>query len=91
MNIIVTCLIVGRLLVLSYRTRTALGSEHGRKYASVASIVVESAAPCAAFNILYIVNYGGGSEISTISWPILSQVMVRFFALLPSAIVCRTA
>ncbi|KAF9000948.1 hypothetical protein BDQ17DRAFT_1542942 [Cyathus striatus] len=43
-NMLLTSLIVGRLLLFRYRTRKALGAQHGNEYINVTTMIVESQA-----------------------------------------------
>ncbi|KAI5898409.1 uncharacterized protein SCHCODRAFT_02612001 [Schizophyllum commune H4-8] len=74
-NLLLTLLIVGRLLSLSNQVTRMLGSQHARTYTSVAALLVESAAPYAVVNLIFIVTYGIGSPGSNVVLPVLSQIM----------------
>ncbi|KAI5835253.1 hypothetical protein K523DRAFT_291923 [Schizophyllum commune Tattone D] len=74
-NVILTFLIAGRMLAISKRIKDTLGAQHAHTYTSVAALVVESAAPYALTNLVFIVTYGIGSPASYALLPILSQVM----------------
>ncbi|KAI5896433.1 uncharacterized protein SCHCODRAFT_02493744 [Schizophyllum commune H4-8] len=74
-NVILTFLIASRLLAFSKRMKATLGAQHAHTYTSVAALVVESAAPYALTNLVFIVTYGIGSPLSYALLPILSQVM----------------
>ncbi|KAI4526375.1 hypothetical protein K525DRAFT_259368 [Schizophyllum commune Loenen D] len=74
-NLLLTLLIVGRLLSLSNQVTRMLGSQHARTYTSVAALLVESAAPYAVANLIFIVTYGIGSPGSNVVLPVLSQIM----------------
>ncbi|KAF9000984.1 hypothetical protein BDQ17DRAFT_644938 [Cyathus striatus] len=43
-NVLLTSLIVGRLLLFRYRIRKALGTQHGKEYVNVTTMLVESQA-----------------------------------------------
>ncbi|KAI5836132.1 hypothetical protein K523DRAFT_323529 [Schizophyllum commune Tattone D] len=74
-NLLLTLLIVGRLLSLSNQVTRMLGSQHARTYTSVAALLVESAAPYAVANLIFIVTYGIGSPGANVVLPVLSQIM----------------
>ncbi|KAL1679934.1 hypothetical protein EV122DRAFT_263237 [Schizophyllum commune] len=74
-NLLLTLLIVGRLLSLSNQVTRMLGSQHARTYTSVAALLVESAAPYAVANLIFIITYGIGSPGSNVVLPVLSQIM----------------
>ena len=74
-NLLLTLLIVGRLLALSNQVTRMLGPQHERTYTSVAALLVESAAPYAVANLIFIVTYGIGSPGSNVVLPVLSQIM----------------
>ncbi|KAL1762037.1 hypothetical protein FB107DRAFT_254543 [Schizophyllum commune] len=74
-NLLLTLLIVGRLLSLSNQVTRMLGPQHARTYTSVAALLVESAAPYAVANLIFIVTYGIGSPGSNVVLPVLSQIM----------------
>ncbi|KAF7290014.1 hypothetical protein HMN09_01306200 [Mycena chlorophos] len=65
LNIIVTLLIVGRLLVCRARINRALGRSHGAHYTSLAAMIVESAAMYSAFALLFLVPFSLATTTST--------------------------
>lgn len=77
LNVIVTFLIAGRLLMYRYRMRTVMGIQHTSTYANVVAILVESAALYSVFAILFIVPFGLGHPIGNLFLQVVSQVQVR--------------
>ncbi|KAF8902248.1 hypothetical protein CPB84DRAFT_1776300 [Gymnopilus junonius] len=84
-NIFVTLAIVIRLLRLGKAVSRALGRESALMYTSVASILVESAAPYSMVGIMFLIPYalGNGTAIS------FGQVWAKIACLSPQLIVLR--
>jgi len=85
LNIIVTILICGRLWRLSKAVSQALGRDSARTYTSVASILIESAAPYSLVGIMFLIPYalGNGTAIA------FGQVWAKLTCLAPQLIVLR--
>ncbi|KAF8507405.1 hypothetical protein JB92DRAFT_2735378 [Gautieria morchelliformis] len=66
LNILVTILIVVRLLLFRRRINKLLGKSHGAHYASLAAMIVESAAMYSSFALLFLVPFALHSPISQI-------------------------
>lgn len=76
LNILVTILIVGRLLLCRYRIGKVMGTKHGAHYASLAAMIVESAAMYSAFSLLFLIPFAMGSSLSQLFLQALSPVQV---------------
>lgn len=76
LNIIVTILIAGRLLVYRNRISRVMGKGHGADYTSLAAMVVESAAIYSTFSIMFLVPFATGSPIAQLFLQALSPVQV---------------
>jgi hypothetical protein len=77
LNILVTILIVVQLLIYRSRINQALGKNHGAHYASVAAMVVESAAMYSSFALLFLVPFALNHPLSQIFIQSLPPVQVR--------------
>jgi len=75
LNIILTCLIVGRLLYMRYREKI-LDPRNSANYMSVASILTESAALYSIWALVFLIAYARGSGVQDILFPPLGQVQV---------------
>ncbi|TBU51881.1 hypothetical protein BD310DRAFT_890234 [Dichomitus squalens] len=87
LNILLTLLLVGRLLYFGYNTRRAIGSDHLAPYVSIATMLIESAAPYAITGLIFIVTYARNSNVQNLILPVLSQVM----CISPELIILRVA
>lgn len=76
LNIIATGLIVGRLLLVRHRVRSALGEAHSRQYTSVAAMLIESAALDSIIGLIFIISYARNSNVQNLFLPALGQVEV---------------
>lgn len=76
LNIIVTILIVTRLLLYRARISRVMGKAHGAQYASLAAMIVESAAIYSSFSIMFLAPFAVGSPISQLFLQSLSPVQV---------------
>ncbi|KAF9528134.1 hypothetical protein CPB83DRAFT_854964 [Crepidotus variabilis] len=85
LNVIVTLLICFRLWKLGSVVSKALGRESAKMYTSVASILVESAAPYSMVGLMFLVPYalGSGTAIG------FGQVWAKLACIAPSLIVLR--
>jgi len=75
LNIIVTLLIAGRLLVVRKALREALGAEHAKKYTSAIAMLIESAALYSITSIVFIITYARNSYVQNLVLPVLCSVM----------------
>jgi len=84
-NIFVTLSIVFRLMKLGKAVSRALGRDSARMYTSVASMLIESAAPYSMVGIMFLIPYalGNGTAIS------FGQVWAKLACLAPQLIVLR--
>lgn len=76
LNVIVTLLIAGRLLVYRYHMRKIMGRQHTTTYSNIIAILVESAALYSVFAILFIVPFGLGNPVGNIFLQVVNQVQV---------------
>lgn len=84
LNIIVTILIVARLLVYRARISRVMGKGHGAEYASLAAMIVESAAIYSTFSIMFLIPFATGSPIAQLFLQALSPVQVIY----PFCLIC---
>lgn len=84
-NIFVTTFIVFRLMKLGKAVSRALGTESAKMYTSIASMLIESAAPYSMVGIMFLIPYalGNGTAIS------FGQVWAKLACLSPQLIVLR--
>jgi len=85
LNVVVTALICGRLWKLGSAVSKALGRDSARMYTSVASILIESAAPYSLVGIMFLVPYARGSGTAIA----FGQVWAKLTCLAPQLIVLR--
>jgi hypothetical protein len=77
LNVILTILIVGRLMLFRYRIRKMMCSNvNGSQYISVAAMLVESAAMYSSFSIAFLVPFGLNSPLAELFLQALGQVQV---------------
>jgi hypothetical protein len=76
LNILVTILIVIRLLLFRRRVNKLLGKSHGAQYASLAAMIVESAAMYSSFALLFLIPFALNSTVSQLFIQSLSPVQV---------------
>ena len=76
LNTLLTLLLVGRLLYMSRKASRSLGQQHAATYISVASMLVESAAPYTITSLIFIITYARNSYVQNLVLPVLSQIMV---------------
>lgn len=74
LNMGLTLLIAGRLLVMRNRVREALGAEHSTAYTSTLSILIESAALYSICGLVFIILYARNSPVQNIVLPPLGQI-----------------
>lgn len=74
---LLTLLLVGRLVYMSYRAKWYAGSQYTTAYVSVAAMLVETALPYAATGVVFIVCFARGSAAQNLVRPVLTQIMVR--------------
>ncbi|KAI0359767.1 hypothetical protein OH77DRAFT_1434208 [Trametes cingulata] len=87
LNVMLTLLLVGRLMYMSYRARQSLGAEHARTYMSIAAMLVESAVPYAVTAIIFVITYAENSNVQNLLLPVLAQIM----CINPEVIILRVA
>lgn len=58
LNVLVTCLICGRIIFCARRMQHHFGHEASRDYFTIVAIVVESAVPFTLFGIAFLVSFG---------------------------------
>lgn len=76
LNFTVTGIIAGRLLVQRYRITNQFGPGHGSYYASVATVLIESASLYSVFVILVIIFFCVGTSTSNALQQSAAQVQV---------------
>jgi len=74
LNILLTLLLVGRLLYMRHKISKALGSQHGRTYTHVATMLLESAAPYGIISFIFIVLYGKNNIAANLFIPLWVQL-----------------
>ncbi|KAJ7045755.1 hypothetical protein C8F04DRAFT_1066038 [Mycena alexandri] len=82
LNILITIMIAARLMMYRWRINRAMpiDSNHGAQYASLAAIIIESAAIYSLFALLFLVPFVIGNPLSQLFLQALSpvQLMVTF-------------
>ena len=89
LNMIVTLLICLRLFQHKKTLGGALGKEQAKMYTSVASMLIESAAPCSLLGIMFLVPYARGDGVAiafgqvwaklTVNYPPIDEWFPTFF------------
>ncbi|KAF5366555.1 hypothetical protein D9758_008993 [Tetrapyrgos nigripes] len=74
LNIILTSLIAGRLLIARYHAKTLMGPRYGSHYLSVVSMLIESAALYSAWALAFLITFARGSPAQNLLLPALGQV-----------------
>lgn len=74
LNVIVTFLIVGRLLIHRRQIAQALGPSHASSYTNIAAILIESASLYTVFAIMFLVPFGLSSSLANVFLQTVSQV-----------------
>ncbi|KAH9945099.1 uncharacterized protein BXZ73DRAFT_38000 [Epithele typhae] len=87
LNVLLMLLLVGRLYYMSWNASRTLGRQHGSTYISIATMLVESAAPYAITGIIFIITYARNSYVQNLVLPVLSQIM----CISPEVIILRVA
>jgi len=90
LNIILSCLIIGRIMFTRRRLVAAYGARHAGQYTSIGAIVVESAAIYAFLELLFIIFFeqlGPAISFVNIILPLLTQAM----CIAPTLILLRIA
>ncbi len=77
LNIIFTCLIIIRLLIIRRQVKAIIGSSHGTHYTSIVAILVESASLYSAWALVFLITYARDSWVQNILLPPLGQIQVR--------------
>lgn len=79
LNVIVTISIAALLLLFRRRMSQALGPGHKSSYASMAAMLVESAALYSVFGILFMVPFGLNYPLRNVFFQCVNQIQVRPF------------
>ncbi|KAM5531778.1 hypothetical protein V8D89_014548 [Ganoderma adspersum] len=87
LNILLTLLLVSRLLYMGYHARRTIGKDHSQTYISIATMLVESAAPYAITGLMFIIMYAHSSNVQNLILPVLGQIM----CISPEVIILRVA
>ncbi|KAF7290715.1 hypothetical protein MIND_01312200 [Mycena indigotica] len=87
LNVLLTLLITGRILLIRRRIKRSLGPQHAGKYFSAAAMIVESAALYAGVGLLFLGAYVKGSALQNLVFPVLGQVQ----GIAPMLILARVA
>ncbi|KAF7290740.1 hypothetical protein MIND_01314700 [Mycena indigotica] len=87
LNILLTLLIAGRILVIRRRIKRSLGAQHAQKYFSAAAMIIESASLYAVVGLIFIVTYARSSSVQNLVFPALGQVQ----GIAPMLILSRVA
>ncbi|KZT01789.1 uncharacterized protein LAESUDRAFT_450793 [Laetiporus sulphureus 93-53] len=75
LNILLTLLLISRLLYMRHViASTPLGQAHGKTYAGIAAMVLESALPYSTISIVFIILYGLQNTAADLFIPLLLQV-----------------
>ena len=79
LNVILTLMIVGRLIIHGKNVRNAMGSPSGVNglYKAIVGMLVESCALYAVSYLLFMVPWAAGSPVSNAFFPILAETQVR--------------
>jgi len=86
-NVLVTLLIVGRLLVTRRQIKAALGPEHSKIFTSIAAMLIESAALFSVTGLIFIVAFARQSKVQDLILPSLGLVQ----GIAPMLIILRVA
>ncbi|KAJ7671267.1 hypothetical protein DFH06DRAFT_112681 [Mycena polygramma] len=84
-NIVVTCLIAGRIYWIARKTSRLLGTKHSRKYHNALAIIVESGAIYAMSLLTLLVLYCLKSGVQYIMFDVQAQIM----GIVPTMIIVR--
>jgi len=76
LNVIVTILIVGRLILFRRRVVKALGSEEGTLYMTIASMLIESATLYSIVCLLLLVSFPFRSPVQNLNYQSICQVQI---------------
>ncbi|KAK0209099.1 hypothetical protein DFS33DRAFT_503470 [Desarmillaria ectypa] len=74
LNIVFTCLIATRLLLIRQRANAVLGPNHGSHYTSVVAIMVESAVLYSLWALVFLITYARNNPVQNILLPPLGQI-----------------
>jgi len=77
LNVFITFFIVYRLLKLGKAVSRALGRDSARMYTSIASMLIESAAPYSIFGIMFLIPYALGDGTAISFGQVWAKVAVR--------------
>ncbi|CCM05255.1 uncharacterized protein FIBRA_07465 [Fibroporia radiculosa] len=76
LNVIVTLLIVGRLLIYRRRMARVFGTKESSDYLNISAILIESASLYSIFAVLFIVPFGLGNSLANVFLDSVSQVQI---------------
>jgi len=91
LNIILTSMIVGRLLVARRQLMNVLGKKHAQLYTSVAALVVESAAISAVASIIFLILFGPVNPWMNTMINVFSPMLTIAATVAPLLILLRVA
>ncbi|KAG7452005.1 uncharacterized protein BT62DRAFT_275787 [Guyanagaster necrorhizus] len=74
LNVIFTCLIITRLLIIRRQVKAIIGSSHGTHYTSIVAILVESASLYSGWALVFLITYARNSWVQNILLPPLGQI-----------------
>ncbi|KZT68638.1 hypothetical protein DAEQUDRAFT_711677 [Daedalea quercina L-15889] len=73
-NIVVTVLIAGRLLLFRRRIKNVLGSKHVTQYANIAAVLIESASMYTCFLLVFVVTLSVNNPVVNVFTQCVGQV-----------------
>lgn len=79
LNIILTIAITSRLLFYRQNIVSVMGTSHGSQYASIAAMIVESAAIFSTFSLLFLVPFAMNNPLNEVFFQALSGVQVSSY------------
>ena len=85
LNVILTLMIVGRLILHSRKFQSAIGTtaKTGGLYKAIVTMLIESCALYAITYLLFMAPWAAGSSVGNAFFPILAEVQVRTLLHLP--------
>jgi len=87
LNVLVTCLICGRILFYARFAQKQLGQAIAETYFSIAAIIIESALPYTLCGVAFLVSFGLNSEISIL----FLSFYIMFTCISPQMLILRVA
>jgi hypothetical protein len=76
LNLLLTFLLVIRLLYMRRQMEKYMGTQYGRTYLGIATMVVESALPFGILSIIFLVLFGRQDPAQNLFIPLLVQLEV---------------